>query len=141
VTLDLGQLNWLAIVVGALVYFGLGALWYSPMVFGRAWQRSIGWDESRTPPQQSAMTYVVPVVAYLVMAIAVGLLAAATGTDEFVEGIVLGLVLGIGLSLAHTFVDASFDPNKPEPWTWFAINGTYHALGLVIVAVIIAIWP
>lgn len=140
-TLDLGQLNWLAIVVGALVYFGLGALWYSPMVFGRAWQRSIGWDESRTPPQQSAMTYVVPVVAYLVMAIAVGLLAAATGTDEFVEGIVLGLVLGIGLSLAHTFVDASFDPNKPEPWTWFAINGTYHALGLVIVAVIIAIWP
>ena len=140
-TLDLGQLNWLAIVVGALVYFGLGALWYSPMVFGRAWQRSIGWDESRTPPQQSAMTYVVPVVAYLVMAIAVGLLAAATETDELVEGIVLGLVLGIGLSLAHTFVDASFDPNKPEPWTWFAINGTYHALGLVIVAVIIAIWP
>jgi hypothetical protein len=141
VTLDLGQLNWLAVVVGALVYFALGALWYSPMLFSRAWQRSIGWDETRTPPQQNAMTYLVPLVAYLVMAIAVGLLAAATGTDELGEGIVLGLVLGIGLSLAHTFVDASFDPNKPEPWTWFAINGTYHALGLVIVAVIIAIWP
>lgn len=140
-TLDPGQLNWLAVVVGALVYFALGALWYSPFLFGRAWQRSIGWDESRTPPQQSAMTYVFPLVAYLVMATAVGLIAAATGTDELVEGIVLGLVLGIGLSLAHTFVDASFDPNKPEPWTWFAINGTYHALGLVIVAVIIAIWP
>lgn len=139
-TLDLGQLNWLAVVVGALIYFALGALWYSPMLFGRAWQRSIGWDESRTPPQQSVMTYVLPLIAYLVMATAVGLVAAATGTDELVQGIVLGLVLGIGLSLAHTFVDASFDPNKPEPWTWFAINGTYHALGLVIVAVVIAIW-
>jgi hypothetical protein len=140
VTLDLGQLNWLAVIVGAIVYFAIGALWYSPVLFGRAWQRSIGWDESRTPPQ-GMMIYVVPFFAYLVMAIAVGLLAAATGTDELAEGIVLGLVLGIGLSLAHTFVDASFDPNKPQPWTWFAINGTYHALGLLLVSVIIAIWP
>lgn len=139
-TLDLGQLNWLAVVVAALIYFALGALWYSPMLFVRPWQRSIGWDESQTPPQQSAMTYVVPLLAYLVMATAVGLLAAATGTDELGEGIVLGLILGIGLSLAHTFVDASFSPEKPEPWTWFAINGSYHALGLVILAVIIAVW-
>jgi len=139
-TLDLGQLNWLAVVVGALVYFALGALWYSPMFLGKAWQRSIGWDESRTPPEQSPMTYIVPLLAYVVMAVAVGLLAAATGTDELGEGIVLGLVLGIGLSLAHTFVDASFDPNKPQPYTWFAINGTYHALGLLIVAVVIALW-
>ncbi len=118
----------------------LGALWYSPVLFAGPWQRSIGWDENRAPPQSSAMTYVVPLVAYLVMAIAVGMLAAATGTGTFAEGIVLGLVLAISLSLAHTFVDASFSPEKPQPWTWFAINGTYHALGLVIMSVIIAIW-
>jgi Protein of unknown function (DUF1761) len=141
VTLDLGSLNWLAVIVAAIVYFALGALWYSPMLFVKPWQRSIGWDESRGQPQASAMTYIVPLVAYLVMAVAVGLLAAATGTDEIGEGIVLGLVLGIGLSLAHTFVDASFSPEKPAPWTWFAVNGTYHALGLVIMAVIIAVWP
>ena len=72
-------------------------------------------------------TYAIPGLAYLVMAIAVGLLAAATGTDTLVEGIVLGLVLGIGLSLMHTLVDATFDPNTPQPWVWIAINGTYHA--------------
>jgi Protein of unknown function (DUF1761) len=136
----LGQLNWLAVIVGALIYFVLGALWYSPMVLGRQWQRSIGWDPERTPPQMSAATYAVPGLAYLVMAIAVGLLAVATGTDTAAEGVILGLVLGIGLSLMHTLVDATFDPNKPQPWTWFAINGTYHALGLLIVAVIVAVW-
>jgi Protein of unknown function (DUF1761) len=139
-TFDLGALNWLAVIAGAVVYFVLGALWYSPMLFAKAWQRSIGWDESRTPPQQSAMTYVVPLLAYIVMAIAVGMLAAATGSDTFAEGLVLGLVVGVGLSLAHTFVDASFDPGKPEPWTWFAINGAYHTIGLILVAIIVAIW-
>ena len=136
----IGELNWLAVIVGALIYFVLGALWYSPMVLGRQWQRSIGWDPERTPPQMSATTYVVPALAYLVMAIAVGLLAAATGPDTQAEGVILGLILGIGLSLMHTLVDATFDPNKPQPWVWFAINGTYHAVGLLIVAVIVAVW-
>ena len=136
----LGQLNWLAVIVGAVIYFALGALWYTPAVFGRRWMRSIGWDPERTPPQSNPLTYAVPAAAYLVMAIAVGLLAAATGTDTLGEGIVLGLVVGVGLSLMHTLVDATFDPNKPEPWTWFAINGTYHTIGLIIVAVIVAVW-
>ncbi len=136
----INDLNWLAVIVGALIYFALGALWYTPGFLGRRWQRSIGWDPEQTPPEMKIATYAVPLVAYIVMAIAVGLVAAATGTDTLGEGIILGLVLGVGLSLMHTLVDATFDPNKPEPWTWFAINGTYHALGLLIVSVIVAVW-
>ena len=136
----LGQLNWLAVIVGALIYFALGALWYAPPFLGRRWQRSIGWDPERTLPQMSPATYAVPLVAYLVMATAVGLLAAATGSDTIGDGIVLGLVTGVGLTLMHTMVDATFDPNKPEPWTWFAINGSYHALGLMIVAIVVSLW-
>ena len=136
----LGQLNWLAVIVGAVIYFALGALWYSPMLFARPWQRSIGWDPERTPPEMKPTTYVVPFLAYLVMAVAVGMIAAAAGSDTVADGIVLGLVLGVGLSLMHTLVDATFDPNKPQPWTWFAINGSYHALGLLIVAVIVSAW-
>ncbi len=136
----LGELNWFAVIVGAVIYFALGALWYSPMLLGRQWQRSIGWDPERTPPEMKATTYVVPFLAYLVMAIAIGLLAAVTGTDELGEGLVLGVVAGAGLLVMHTLVDATFDPNKPEPWTWFAINGSYHLIGVIIVAVIVAIW-
>ena len=136
----LGELNWLAVIVGAVIYFALGALWYSPVLFARPWQRSIGWDPERTPPEMSPTTYVVPFLGYVVMAVAVGLLAAALDSDTLGEGIVLGLVLGVGLSLMHTMIDANFDPNKPEPWTWFAINGSYHAIGLLIVSVIVSIW-
>lgn len=136
----LGELNWLAVIVGAVVYFALGALWYSPPFLGRAWQRSIGWDPEATPPEMKATTYLVPFLAYLVMAIAVGLLASATGTDTLVEGLVLGLVVGVGLNLMHTLVDATFDPGKPGPWTWFGINGSYHTIGLITVSVIVAIW-
>lgn len=135
-----GDINWLATVVGALAYFALGALWYSPALFGNAWQASIGWDPEKAPPQMQVTTYVVPLLAQFVMAIAVGLLAVATSTDTIGKGVVLGLVVGLGLSLMHTLVDATFDPQKPKPWVWFWINGSYHALGLTIVAILHAVW-
>ena len=89
-TFDLSTINWLAVIVGAVIYFALGALWYSPVLFARAWQRSIGWDPERRPPEQRVTTYLVPFIGYLVMAIGTGLLAAATGTDTLAEGVVLG---------------------------------------------------
>lgn len=140
-TLDiLGQVNWLAVIAGGVIYFALGALWYSPVLLGRQWQRSIGWDPEATPPEMNPMSYAIPFVAYLVMAAAIALLAVASGTDTIGEGVVLGLVAGIGLSLMHYVVDAAFDPTKPQPWTWFAISGSYNAIGLLIVAVIVSAW-
>lgn len=79
-------------------------------------------------------------IAHLVMAAAIALLAVASGTDTIGEGVILGLVAAIGLSLMHTLVDAAFDPKKPQPWAWFGINGSYHAIGLLIVAVIVSAW-
>jgi hypothetical protein len=135
----LGQLNWLAIIVGALIYFALGAVWYLPAVFGRPWMRSIGWDESRQQ-QMNPVQYAAPAVAQLIAAVATGMLAAATGSDTLPEGVVLGLVVGVGYALTLTAVDAMFDPNKPLPWLWWAISGGYHLVGLVIVAVLVSVW-
>jgi len=39
------QLNYLAIFVAALSTFLIGGLWYSPVVFGKAWMRENGFTE------------------------------------------------------------------------------------------------
>ena len=40
--MDLASLNWLAIIVAALASFAIGSLWYSPVLFGKVWQRETG---------------------------------------------------------------------------------------------------
>jgi hypothetical protein len=98
-TFDLGSVNWIAVIVGAIIYFILGALWYSPPLFARPWQAAIGWDETRQQPQTNPMTYVVPALLYLIAGVAMAILAAATGTDTLQEGITLGLITGLGFAL------------------------------------------
>jgi hypothetical protein len=139
-TIDFGSINWLAVVVGAAIYFVLGALWYSPPLFARPWQAAIGWDESRPQPETNPLTYVVPGVLYLVAGIAMALIATATGTDTLTEGVVLGLLTGLGFALPMVGVEATFDPNKPRPMTWFLITVAYHLIGFVVLGAIIGAW-
>ncbi len=136
----LGDINWLAVVVAAIAYFAIGAAWYSPALLGKPWMRSIGWDAEQEPPAMTPVSYVGPLVGYLVAAAAVASLAFATDTDTFGEGIVLGLVVGIGVAAVLAYVTAVFDPQKKEPMTWFAITAGYHLVGLLVTAVVVALW-
>jgi hypothetical protein len=139
VTFDLSQVSWLGVIVGAAIYFLLGALWYSPLLFANPWQAAIGWDPSRTPPQMNPMTYVLPAAMYLVAGVAMAVIAGVTGTDTLTEGLILGLLTGIGFALPMVGVEATFDPNKPRPMAWFLITVAYHLIGFAILGVAVAI--
>ena len=135
----LGELNWLAVIVAAVAYFALGAVWYAQPVFGKAWVQAAGMEMRETQGGSSAI-FAAPAIGSALSAIALGMIAITTGTDTFGEGIVLGLVVGIGFAAAISFVTAAFEANKPNRMVWGAVNGGYHVVGNLIAAVIIALW-
>jgi uncharacterized membrane protein len=49
-------------------------------------------------------------------------------------------VVGVGLVASALFVTGFFDPRKPKPQTWIAITAGYHVVGLLVAAVILALW-
>jgi uncharacterized protein DUF1761 len=134
------DLNWLAVIVAAIVWFALGAVWYMPKTFGTAWMRSIGWEPSPDEPRPGASMYVAPLVAYLVGSVALGLLTKASGTDTVGEGIVLGLIVAVGIVGSILFVTAVFDPKKPNAMLWLGITWAYHLVGVMLAALILAAW-
>jgi hypothetical protein len=139
-TLDvLGDVNWLAVIVAAIVYFALGAVWYAPAVFGKAWMRSSSYQmpEGESP---GASFYIVPFITCLIGTIAVAMLTAATGSETVGEGIVVGLVAGLGIAGSALVVTGYFDPQKAEPMVWVAVVTGYHLVGITLAAVILAIW-
>jgi hypothetical protein len=136
----LGELNWLAVIVAALAYFVLGALWYAPPVMGKTWMAAGGMEMPSDDQRPGAGIYVVPLVGSILSAVALGMLAEATATDTVGEGFVLGIVVAIGFALAIALVTATFESNKPKPMVWGAINAGYHALGIIVAGLIIAAW-
>jgi hypothetical protein len=136
----LGDVDWLAVILAALAYFVIGAAWYAPPVFGRAWAAAGGLpDQREAGGSPSPAIYVVPLIGSLLSAIALGMIAVASATDTTGEGLVLGLVVGIGFALAIAFVTATFESTKPNAMVWGAINGGYHLVGNLAAGAIIGL--
>ncbi|MBT8250327.1 MAG: DUF1761 domain-containing protein [Acidimicrobiia bacterium] len=132
------EINWLAAIVAGIIYFVLGALWYSPVVLGKPWMDSMGWTDGEDPEMTPA-DYLMPLAAYLVVGIALALLAEATGTDTVGEGLVLGLVVGVGVAAMILFTTTTFDRGKKK-LKWWTITSGYHVLGIILASVTVAIW-
>ncbi len=110
---SLGDLNWLAVLAAAVAYFIVGAVWYLPATFGKPWMRSIGWEPDPAERPNPAV-YMAPLLTSIVSAAALGMLAAATGTDTASEGVALGLVVGIGVVASVLLVTRSSTRRSPS---------------------------
>lgn len=136
----LGDLNWPAVAAAALAYFVLGGIWYAPPVLGNTWMKAAGLKMDADSGGPGPGIYVGPFVGAFVASIATGMLAHATGSDTVGEGVVLGLVIGIGYAASLVGVTAVFESNKPQPGTWAVITGGYHVVGYLLAAVIVSAW-
>ncbi|MFD5828538.1 DUF1761 domain-containing protein [Lentzea sp. NPDC060358] len=135
----LGDLNWSAVVVAAIAYFALGTVWYAEYAFGRAYQRASGWDLNK-PEKTSPVVFVVPLTTCFVLTFVTAMIGAASATDTIMEGILLGLVVGVGIALPVRFVTGSYDMTKPAPLTFAAIGAGYHVVGLTLAGAILGQW-
>jgi hypothetical protein len=136
----LSDLNWLAVLVAALAYFAIGAVWYAPPLFGRPWAAAGGLPTPDAGSRPSPAIYLTPLIGSALSAVALAIIAKSTDTDTFLEGIVLGLVVAIGFAVSITFVTAQFESEKPKPMVWGAITAGYHAVGNLVAAIIVASW-
>jgi hypothetical protein len=137
---DLSSVNWLAVAIGTVVYFALGALWFAPGTpIGRTWMKAAAYESPTSGTMSTNVFYVIPLITCLVMVTALALLAAAIAVESIGEGITLGLVVGIGFAVPLLLTTAAFEFAKPQPFTWGLIDASYHAVGLTIAGAIIGL--
>ena len=129
------QVNFLAIIAAAIAAFVLGGLWYSPVLFGKAWQREVGLSDEELKRGNMARIFGLSLVLSLVAA--------------FVFAMFLGprppmqLGVGAGFSAGLCWVASSFGINylfARRSLKLFLIDGGYHTLQFTAIGVILALW-
>lgn len=124
-------MNLYAIVVAAVSSFVLGGLWYSPMLFGNAWNKANG---GVPPPGHPARVFGSSLLFCLIAASAFAWLLgpAPTLTHALQQG---GLVAAIVICCFG--VNYQFSQRKLLLWL---IDGGYHLLQLLLFALILGLW-
>lgn len=130
----LGELNWLAIVVAAIVSFAIGWPWYGPL-FGKAWLAALGKTADEIEP--SPKPFIISMVTALISSFVLAVLIACLGINTWFDGALLGLAIGIGFIAASTVSDGAFCG-----WSWnlVAIQSSYRVVYTVIAGIILGVW-
>ena len=63
--MDMSAINWLAVLVAALIPFAIGFPWYGPL-FGKQWMSSIGLSEEQTNRMNMPKVFGVSLIAQLI---------------------------------------------------------------------------
>lgn len=92
------NVNWLAVIIGTIVSFIIGWLWYSPILFGKKWAEGSG-VELGTASSMPIAAMVTQLVSTFFLALLVGVTAAqnALATIILVVLTIAGFVMSVGL--------------------------------------------
>ncbi len=132
---QLAHLNWISVLVAFVVYFILGALWFT-LFFSKPYKISLGKENEVLP--NKPIFIVGPALCSLVITLATAVLMSALHIETIDAAIEFALIVGVGYLVANT-VNIAINPNIPKPILYGIISGAYHLLGILIVSVILVV--
>jgi hypothetical protein len=133
--MPLSQVNWLAVLVAAILNMILGMAWYSPVLFGNTWLRLI--DKKVEDIPSPGMVYVFTFVGYLVAASVLAVIVKALGSPTLLDGTLAGLVVWLGFVVTMTYTYTSFEGPNKRVW---ALYIGYQLVAFVGMGALFAVW-
>lgn len=138
--MQLGDINVLAVLVATVAHQALGALWYGG-VFRETWLRAMGKTREELEAESANMgmgpSMAIGGFCSLISVTALAFILSAFDDPSLADGIVVGLVSGIGFVAASTFMNGIYEQKKP---TLSVLFGAYYTIGLAIAGAILGAW-
>lgn len=137
----LENINYLAVLVAAVISMGMGAAWYSKALFGKQWMKLSGISQKDIDKQKGdgmAKSYAIAFLGSLVTAFVLAIFIEIVGAITVVGGIKVGFLVWLGF-VATTTLGSILWENKPQEL--YALNNGYNLLSLATMGAILAAWP
>ncbi len=134
------MVNYVAVLMTAIVGFVVGMLWYSPALFGKQWMKLAGKTEKdmkKAKEKGMAKQMVIAFISLLVMAYVLAWLTGVLGAATFSAGAIVGFWIWLGF-LGTTQLGSVLWEQKPV--TLYLLNTAHWLVILAISGGILAVW-
>jgi hypothetical protein len=128
------NINWWAVVLAAVLNMVVGSLWYSPVLFGKYWQKLVGKKMDMSKPGKA---YGITTAAALLQTFILAVIISNIGAHSTSDGAALGLLLWAGFAATTSISDYLFTGRRLLLW---GINQGYYLVVLMANGAILAIW-
>jgi hypothetical protein len=130
------KVNYPAVLVSAIAYWMLGALWYG-LLFGTRWMALEHMTTEQARSADSALPYLISFILDLLIAYVLAQLCLWRNANTMGRGAAIGVLLWIGIVGPITYTTYMYEMRSKE---LFAINEFYPLVGLCLMGVILGVW-
>jgi hypothetical protein len=133
-------INYFAVILATISTMIVGAVWYTPRVFGTYWMKVTGVTpgNSRDAIAPILTTLVVSFVTSWVLAGAAFIAWKFYGGSFLVSSLVTGVLLWAGFTAARFITHDAFD-RRPRGLT--VLNVAHELVTIVILSLVVGVWP
>ena len=135
------HVNYISILVAAVISFFIGALWYSPLLFARQWVQATGKTKEEIEKGSSTFAYVLTFIAWLiatyVLAVIIDYSVGLDSSPQFLYGILAAFLCWFGFVAAISLIHNLF---AQRPIILWFIDSGYVLLAFLISGAILAEW-
>ena len=128
--------NYPAVVVAAVVYWIMGALWFG-VLFAKPWMALERMTEEQARSANPVLPYVISFLLNVLIAYVLAQLCLWRNATTAARGAALGTLLWIGFVGPITYTTYMYEL---RPWQLFAINQFYPLAGLCVMGAILGAW-
>jgi type III secretory pathway component EscU len=129
------MINIWAILVSTIIYFTLGALWYSPLLFGNIWVKALGVNMEDL--EQKPIDFFGSAIAAFIATLFLALLLEVVGTYDVFISLLVALIVGVGFVLSSGAYNVLYEGKN---YIAYLIDGGYHIIALLITGLILGLW-
>ena len=136
--MEFAEVNYLAVGLSTVLAFGLGMLWYSPVLFARPWMAGHGYTEDDLEGMQEGMgaTYALSFVCWFAMAMILAVVARHFG-EGVGSTLHTGVLLWLGYSATTGLMNNRF---SDKPLGLWLIDAGYQLGSIGLMAIVIGLW-
>lgn len=129
----MGNVNWLSMIIAALIPMVVGFIWYHKALFGNAWMVSVGMTEEKARSGNMAVTLGVCFVMSFLLAFFILNNVDAPGQegefDSFKHGAFHGVLIGLFVAMPVMVTNALFEMKS---WKNMLINIGYWVVTMAL---------
>ena len=136
-SIDLGALNWLAVVVTGIVAYVLGAIYY--MALGKPWMAAAKLTREMIEERKSdnMRAYGIVALSSFAGAIVLAILVQVSRAADAIEGLLLGLLVGVAVTAVGQVPNYTFQYRGLK---LYVIDAGYPVLQMMIGGAILGAW-
>lgn len=129
------EVNWFSVIVATLAAFAIGGLWYSPVLFGKAWQVEIKLSNDEIRKSNMPVIFGLSFVLNFISAVVLDMFITPQGTAAY--GLLAGLIISIAwiaTSLGTNYLFAR------KSLKLFLIDSFYYIVYFSVMGIILGAW-